>query len=401
MLLYKFLEPVSKDAKAGWEVKQLADHNSANISGAGNSPPGNSYAVLKGYVVNGLPAQPDDDHYSIHLRAERQDYRVSVNVRSNARKFSKDLWFWLDEDFEHPVTTALEALPPGQTLFAANCPADQRRHSGIALDYIRMNLFERTQMWLIPAHLEGPNNDLNECLHSLIDDCLSAPGSLVYAFGKPWINEHPDPVFGFCPSVGLHGIHMNQGDLTGHFAQEDGVYQDGGLIIYLADPKRYIGYFTKFQGQSWHTHDSTGRAISGLGALKPKLKQQSSGQSTNGGGNPITPDDDPDFQVRIVAAMVNPIGPAPEAETVTLLNTTSAPVDLSGWFLVDLQKNKMLLSGSIAAGEKLEVAVQLPMQLSNAGGIISLINQRGVKIHGVSYTANQARREGFAISFGA
>ncbi|MEJ8671682.1 hypothetical protein WKI71_35035 [Streptomyces sp. MS1.AVA.1] len=39
--------------------------------------------------------------------------------------------------------------------------------------------------------------------------------------------------------------------------------------------------------------------------------------------------------VRIVAALVNPRGPAPEAETVTLLNASPAPVDLTGRHLQD------------------------------------------------------------------
>ena len=39
--------------------------------------------------------------------------------------------------------------------------------------------------------------------------------------------------------------------------------------------------------------------------------------------------------LRIVAALVNPAGPAPEAESVTLLNPRADAVDLGGWRLVD------------------------------------------------------------------
>ena len=159
---------------------------------------------------------------------------------------------------------------------------------------------------------------------------------------------------------------MNQGDLTGDHAHEDGVYQDGGLIFYYAPENRYIAYFTKFQSQSWHTDDLTGHAISGEGDnLGPGSGQSGGpiGHGTHGGGNPMTPGHDPDFQVRIIAAMVNPVGPAPEAETVTLLNTTTQVVDLTGWFLADKQKNKMPLSGSIPKGGTLQVSGDA-MQLS-------------------------------------
>jgi len=38
-------------------------------------------------------------------------------------------------------------------------------------------------------------------------------------------------------------------------------------------------------------------------------------------------------------------------------------------------------------------------QLSNKGGTISLLDKNGVKVHGVSYTKKQARKEGWSIVF--
>ncbi|MFL5586167.1 MAG: hypothetical protein ACJ797_05620 [Ktedonobacteraceae bacterium] len=43
--------------------------------------------------------------------------------------------------------------------------------------------------------------------------------------------------------------------------------------------------------------------------------------------------------------------------------------------------------------------VQPPVQLGNKGGIITLLNAQGLKVHGVSYTQEQAQREGWAIVF--
>jgi hypothetical protein len=253
--------------------------------------------------------------------------------------------------------------------------------------------------------VDGADNDLNDRVDALVQRVVGDEQSVIYAFGEPWINENKkDKVFGFLPGNGVHDIHMNQGDLTGDHSQEDGVYQDGGLLFYLAATNQFVAYFTKFQSQSWHTDDATGHAISGEGEQLPPNSNpgstpQPGGAPSPGGGNPVEPGGDPDFQVQIIAALVNPAGPAPEKETVTLLNTTTESVELAGWSLADKQKNKMTLSGAIAAGGTLQIAAKAPLQLSNAGGIITLLNPQGIKVHGVSYTKSQAKREGITITF--
>ena len=51
--------------------------------------------------------------------------------------------------------------------------------------------------------------------------------------------------------------------------------------------------------------------------------------------------------MRIVGALINPVGPAPEAETVTLLNATPHDVDLTGWAILDRLKQRMTLTGPV------------------------------------------------------
>ena len=84
------------------------------------------YAVLKGHVVGGVPAPPGENHYSAHVVDDELDNRTAINVRSTARNFGKDLWFFLDEDLHHPTIPALMELPLGRKLFARNAPADDR-----------------------------------------------------------------------------------------------------------------------------------------------------------------------------------------------------------------------------------------------------------------------------------
>jgi uncharacterized protein YukJ len=360
-------------------------------------PLGKGYAVLKGHAVGGVLAEQGEDHYSVHVKDGQREYRIAINIRSSAPGFGKDLFFYLNEDFQHPILDALKALPPGRKPFKANASAQERRDAGICLDFIRGNLFDRSEMKIFKAQADGPNNDLNERIDALIHRAVEDPQSEIYAFGEPWGPEtKEDKVFEFTPGNGIHDIHMNQGDLTGDHAHEDGVYQDGGLILFDAGTGRFTAYFTKFQSQSWHTSDSTGHAIGATGEPLPPGVPPIPGP---GGGNPTGPGHDPDHQVRIVAALVNPVGPDPEPETVTLLNTLADAVDLSGWALLDKQKQRMSLTGAIPAGGTLQVSVQPPVHLSNNGGIITLLNQHGVKVDGVSYTGSQAHHEGVTITF--
>jgi uncharacterized protein YukJ len=356
------------------------------------------YAILRGHAVDGVLAKPGTDHYSIHVIDNDKDYRIAVNIRSNAKGFGKDLLFYLNEDFQHSMLEELVQLPVGLKKFEHNDGFEKRRESGVALDLIRMNLFDRTEMQVFPGQVPGKDNDLNELIHRLVQDARGDENSEVYAFGEPWGPEaKKDKIFGFQPGNGVHDIHMNQGDMTGEHAFEDGLYQDGGLIFHDSLTGKFIAYFTKFQSQSWHTDDTQGHAIDGAG--NPTGAGNQPDHTGPGGGNPIGEGNDPDLSVRIVAAMVNPIGPAPERETVTLLNTLAVAVDLDGWMLADKQKRKMRLSGSLGKGETRKVDVVAPMSLANDGGIITLLNKQGVKVHGVSYTKGQAHREGVTITF--
>ena len=104
--------------------------------------------------------------------------------------------------------------------------------------------------------------------------------------------------------------------------------------------------------------------------------------------------DRPDGLIRIIAARVNDIQ-SPERETVTLLNRSNREVSLSGWKIADKQKNNMPLHGTIGPGATMTIAVAAPVSLSNKGGIITLLNENGLKVDGVSYTHSKARHPGW------
>src|SRR3954468_20850447 len=249
----------------------------------------------------------------------------------------------------------LATLPEGITSL------DSRPGAG-PFAFVRGNLLDRTDMRPLPPDLPGPNNDLADRLELYVQRALVEPGASVYAFGQ---REGPESgkantVFGFRPGNGVHDVHMNQGN-SGSFVRDDGVWQDGGLLFRFGE--QWSAVFLAFQSQSWHTDDGTGHTIPGL---------------------PTTPEH---AAVRLVAALVNPLGPAPERETVTLLNAGPTPVDLTGWALADAAKNRCALDGSLAAGAAEQVVAEPPFALGNSGGAITLLDPSGLKVDGVAYTA--------------
>src|SRR5215470_8069855 len=335
------------------------------------------YGVLVGRVVDDRREDdPTSPHFQVHVKADGGDYRIAVNVKSQTSP--SELLFLVDEDFHHVVTDRLLPLGEGFTPVPS-------RPGGLALDFIRANLFDRVDMRPLPPDVPGPDNDLADRLAHFIDRAKAESDARIFAFGERWGPEpkNPDKTFKFKPGNGVHDIHMNQGNV-GSFTKDDGVWQDGALILHFPATDQWVGIFLAFQSQAWHTNDETGHASDDVPTPGP---------------GPTPSPTEPDFRVFIVGALVNPIGPAPERETVTLLNATPAPIDLSGWQISDQQKRKQTLTGSIDAGATLQIVLSPDVQLGNKGGMITLLDDRGLKVHGVSYTKADADREGWTVVF--
>jgi poly(U)-specific endoribonuclease len=119
------------------------------------------------------------------------------------------------------------------------------------------------------------------------------------------------------------------------------------------------------------------------------------------GPSPVGPTPIVASDIRILSALVNPVGDDPGKETVTLLNTGSASASLEGWFLVDKMGNRFAVNDIVLASGVAQT-VLLPkhsIQLSNKGGEIRLVNRDGHTAHIVSYSKAQAQDEGRTIVF--
>lgn len=347
------------------------------------------YSVLKGRAVDARQGSGSSPHYQVQVSDDSDLYRIAVNVQSQD---GSEVHFAVIEHFDHPLLAMLADLEFGMH-------AVPSRPGGVALDYIRGNLLQPSAMVPLPVQAPGPDNDLNEKIGRYVQRAMADEEAEIYAFGEPWGPEERkrDRYFHFLPGRGIHDIHMNQGNPAGRFAGDNGPWQDGGLILRFPGQDQWVAVFLKFETQAWHTDDRTGAALE-LGEGGPPGDRQGRRPGVIPRHHQPTVDL-PDGLVRIVAAFVNDTA-SPERETVTLLNTSHQPIALDGWALADRNKQKTPLSGTIAAGQPLQVAVSAPMALSNKGGLITLLDDRGVKVHGVSYTREQAAAPGQTIVFG-
>ena len=330
------------------------------------------YGVLKGKAINKIIGQGSSPHYEVHLIDNTTDYRIAINVKSALAP--SELLYLIVDDFQHPILAKLSTLATGFT-------ALQSVPNAMALDFIRGNLFDAKLMRPLPHNVPGPDNDLNEKIDAYVQRAIGDERASVYAFGERWGPENgvKDKYFGFLPGNGIHDIHMNQGN-SGKFVSDDGVWQDGGLLFHFPSvasagvetvAEKWVAIFLAFQSQCWHTDDQTGHSIP---------------EECNDPIPPIT------TSVKIVAALVNPEGDDVGHETVTLINLAPTVVDLSGWFIADKNKNRSVI-GNLLLNAGVTAVVKLDgkgAQLGNSGGIITLLNPKGIKQDGVSYTKEQA-----------
>lgn len=328
-----------------------------------------NYGVLKGRPIDSRLGFGSSPHYQVHLVDEDNDYRIAINVKSKQQPSA--LLYLVEEQFTHPMLDALRELRLGFTKI-------QAAPGAMALDYIRGNLFTPEKMVPLPHNVPGPDNDLNEKINFFVQRALADEDAVVYAFGERWGPEpnKRDGYFGFKPGNGIHDIHMNQGSVE-PFKKYNGVWQDGGMLIHFESINQWVAIFLAFQSQCWHTEEVNGHCL----------------------GTADQPAEEKD--VVIIAAMVNPPGHDPGKEQVLLLNTTADHINLNGWGLADKMKRKHPLDDhSLAPGEVLKVTLAGDtVQLGNKGGIISLMNQEGLKVHGVKYTREDARGQGRTIVF--
>lgn len=218
------------------------------------------YSVIKCKPIQGVPWNYEESspsttvrrgyshaspHY--HLIAEIDNgpqYTIVINIESKDRQ-SPMLLYYIDENYTNEINSRLiDTFQDGYTIIEPQCVPN-----GIALDYVKGELFDHTKM-LTEEYLPNGEDSLNEIIDKYVQNAIS-DGADVYAFGMSFNDEGEN--------YGVHDIHMNQGNEV-EYESEDGVYQDGAFFIHYPNQNKWIAMFFAFQSQSFNT-DENGHRI--------------------------------------------------------------------------------------------------------------------------------------------
>jgi len=343
------------------------------------------YGVWTGRAVRVSAETAQDDPQSPHIHLFYDDgtggqyehaRRASINVKSASAL--SELVVWIDLDFNHPITENLAGLAQGFTRLESTV------NNGIALDYIRGNLVDLKVGRVLPHDVPGVENDVLDLVLPLLQTAVQRQAT-VHIFGEPYLPDRQ----------GIHDVHMNQGSV-GSFTKYNGVWQDGGLFIKNSNGS-YTAILFAFASQAAHTDELRGNPLPGSSNLNELI---------TGSSSPVTPAIQDDRRVALIGALVNPIGPENtpqhegESETVWLMNCSPDSVAINGWTILNKNENAQRIDENItlSPGQFYKVLMD-KAPLSNSGGLLTLLDENGVKLDGVSYTREQAGKEGYVVIF--
>lgn len=338
--------------------------------------------VAKPTRVTAERAEQDDKSPHIHLFYDDSPggnsdntRRASINVKSLSQL--SELVFWLSPNFKHPILETLQRLEHGFHNIDS-------LPGGIALDYIRGNLMEFKEGRILPHDLPAERDDVIDFVMPELQAAINR-NATIYLFGEPFNDKQ-----------GIHNIHMNQGS-QGRFRKSNGIWQDGGIIMHFSEENRFAAIFLAFASQAVHTDEKEGHALPNSQNFAQLLGQEPVGEEK-------TTDD---RRVAIVAALVNPVGDenqpnaTAQPELVYLLNRSmKTHTSLSGWSLLNKNDEAHRISEDITLAPGAVQSVSLGnVPLSNRGGLISLLDDQGIKVDGVIYTREQSKMEGQLVIF--
>jgi len=308
------------------------------------------YGVLRGRIARIERGAADDAHVRWVLEANGEEFEVPLVARS--RPWPSRVLFRIDHGFRHPITTDLGRVPEGATLFG-----DAKRWHCCRLDYLRNRLFLRRALRALPIEDGEQASDLEADQVHLARSAVRH-GAEAFAFGR-------------VVAGGLTDLHQNQGNPDGVWHGENGPWQDGGLLLHFPHEDRWTGVFVAFSSQAEHTTDVDGHELTAQG------EGPSPGRTRQG-------------EVRIVAAVVDPLASGHGNDRVTLLSAHPEPLSLRGWKLVDRDLHVLPLDGQgpLEPGVPLQVGLGRGIGRPDGGGELMLIDPNDVRIHRVAWTGD-------------
>lgn len=297
-------------------------------------------------------------------------WRAAINIKSGDRKESR-LVFWMNKQFQdNPVVNNVAELPFGFTGLedAEEAPGGQR------LDYIRGNLFNVNSGRLLPHDIQGPNNDMIDVLEPEIKKAIDLQAE-IYLFGERFNTKN-----------GIHNIHMNQGNVQ-RFARDDGIFQDGGLLINYPDSDQWIGVFDGFASQAVDTDNDGHAATSETWADYLSADSQRADLLENS----VSIDE---------ASIDSDDQPTSRRKSVTLTNLTDHKVNVGGWKVKNSAGQTQRLPSNAVLDSKGTNAFDLSnVGLSNIADTVTLLNEKNLKVDGVSYNSHPGKVHGQSVVF--
>jgi uncharacterized protein YukJ len=221
-----------------------------------------NYSVLAGRPTAGKVVTGASAHYQITTQATGGPFTVVVNIQSVD---GSEVLYAIEEGFTPPDLAGLLGLPMGMTKL-------QSKAGGLALDFVRSEvngapMITKAQMTLLPilkqsAKAKGSEEEmiqtarakaLENAVVTLLNMTIADKDGVIYAFGSSYADAGKVD--------GIHDIHMNQGNpvggKNGGFSGDNGIWQDGALLIHLPSKNTWTAVFLAFQTESWTT-DSAG-----------------------------------------------------------------------------------------------------------------------------------------------
>ncbi|KAL2857363.1 hypothetical protein BJY01DRAFT_261988 [Aspergillus pseudoustus] len=347
--------------------------------------PVEKYGVWKAHLVHYVVERRKDDLKSPHLSLYFHDhefgtpkydrtllredkniqglYRATINIKSGlGDPHDSRLVYWVNRNIDqNPLADELTELQHG---FHAGVDQIANQYS---LDYIRDSLFNTSDGRLLPHEVAGQFNNIIDVLEPSIQQAIDENAD-VYLFGSRGSSGRF-----------MHKMHMNQGNVR-KYRSDDGVSQDGGLIIHFQRTNSWIGFFIGFASQAVHTDDQTGHAITGVtwsDFLRPDIIEEA---------------------VVIQEAYVNPADTRPRS--IMLSNKMNRALPLEHWTIRNKAGDIQILPDNASLRPRIDQLFDLPdCPLSDHGDTIILANEQGMRIDGVSYNSKQAATKGDSIVF--
>ncbi len=197
-----------------------------------------SYSVVKGTPAGLGSVSGSDPHYRFTLNVDSgTTVQVDVNVLSED---GSEIRYLIVNSFTPPDTQGLLNLPLGRTALDTGT-------SDLRIDYILEKNADGTPL-VDPAKLQNlavDDNSMQDLVADLLNQALGDSNSVIYAFGSYFADSNG--------VMGIHDIHMNQGNPPGAFAKDNGSWQDGAIFVQIPSQgdAQWTALFIAFQTQSF------------------------------------------------------------------------------------------------------------------------------------------------------